>query len=84
MSTPGPRNEQGSAAGSRRHPPHVDENAEGAPVQGSSQAPNQVPTMPANAHGSDQVPVSEGPIDPESMYNRRPGEDKNRAETDMP
>ena len=84
---PGPRQERGDAESSRRHPPHVDESARGAPVQASTQAPDDVPTLPANAHGED-LQASEHhqdrPIDPESMYDRRPGEDKDRAEHEMP
>lgn len=86
MSTPGTRKEMGDAESSRRHPPHVDVNAEDAPVQGSTQAPNDVPTLPANAHGRDQLGEGNGahPIDPESMYDHRPAEDKDRDKHDMP
>ena len=75
---PGPREERGTAESSRRNPPHVDVNAKGQPVQQSSQNPDDVPTMPANAHGRDQAPSGEQPhtIDPASMYDRRPSEDK--------
>jgi hypothetical protein len=83
---PGPRKEIGDAASSQLHPPHVTENDRGAQVQGSTQAPNTVPVAPANAHGKDLVDsTDEVPqIDDESMYGNRPGEDKDRAETDMP
>lgn len=75
---PGPREERGGAASSSRNPPHADVNAEGAEVQGSSQSPHAVPTMPANAHGSDHASGGEQPrtTDPGSMYDRRPEEDK--------
>ncbi|MFL5385191.1 MAG: hypothetical protein ACJ8GN_21950 [Longimicrobiaceae bacterium] len=75
---PGPREEVGGAASSRRDPPHVDVNAEGADAQASSQSPGDVPTMPANAHGSDHAKGGEQPrtTDPASMYDRRPEEDK--------
>jgi hypothetical protein len=75
-SQPGPRKEVGDAASSQRHPPHVTENAEGAPLQeGAEGAP--IPTTPANAHGEDKSEMTEQPrIDPESMYEHRPGESK--------
>ena len=86
MSTPGKRKERGSAAESGLHPPHVTENDEGAPVQRSMQAPDEVPALPANAQGKDRVEADEAPqrIRSESMYDDRPGEDKDRRETDMP
>jgi hypothetical protein len=83
---PGPRKEIGDAASSQLHPPHVTENDRGAQFQKESPAPNDVAGPPATAHGSDKVQSErEVPgIDDESAYERRPGEDKNRAETDMP
>lgn len=82
---PGPRQERGDARSSRRNPPHTDVNAQGAPAQASTQAPDDVPTLPANAHGRDQQNPHQGtPIDDESMYDGRPGEDKDRKETEMP
>jgi hypothetical protein len=55
-------------------------------VQDETQAPNDVPTLGANAHGSDKGAGEDAPghIDPESAYDRRPGEDKDREETEMP
>jgi len=78
---PGPREERGGEASSRRDPPHVDVNAEGADAQASSQSPRDVPTMPANAHGSDHAPSGEQPrsTDHASMYDRRPEEDKDHT-----
>jgi hypothetical protein len=78
---PGPREERGGAASSSRNPPHVDVNAEGAEAQGSSQSPGDVPTMPANAHGSDHAKGGEQPrtTDHASMYDRRPEEDKGHS-----
>jgi len=75
---PGPRQEIGNAESSGKHPPHVDVNAKGSPLQESSGNPADVPTMPANAHGSDHAPGGEQPhtIDEGSMYDRRPEEDK--------
>ena len=86
MSQPGLRKEVGGAESSRLHPPHTDVNALGAPVQDETQAPNDVPTLSANAHGSDKGAGEDAPghIDPESAYDRRPGEDKDREETEMP
>ena len=83
---PGPRKEIGGAQNSQVHPPHVTENDRGAQVQGSTQAPNEVPALPANAHGQDVVPPTAGAdyIDDESMYGGRPGENKDRKPTDMP
>ena len=83
---PGPRKEIGDAESSQLHPPHVMENDSGAQVQGSTQAPNTVPAMPANAHGKDVVDSQHEVrrVDDESAYERRPGEDKDRRETDMP
>jgi hypothetical protein len=86
-SQPGPRKEYGDAASSQRHPPHVDVNARGAPAQDSNESPADTPVLPANAHGADRQPnelQQDREIDPESMYDRRPGEDKDRAEHDMP
>ena len=68
---PGPRKEPGNAQTSQRHPPHTPEGEE-------------VPPLGANAHGHDRHPAEHPPIDPESMYDRRPAEDKDREITDMP
>lgn len=75
----GTRKEVGDAQSSHRHPPHVSENAEGAPLQDDTAA-GMVPTLPANASGEDKVSTEEHaqPIDDESMYDRRPSEDKDR------
>jgi hypothetical protein len=75
---PGPREERGTAESSRKHPPHVDVNAAGSPVQQSPESPADVPTMPANASGSDHAAGGEQPhtIDHGSMYDRRPEEHK--------
>ena len=83
---PGPRKEIGTAASSQLHPPHVTENDKGAQVQGSTDAPNEVPALPANAHGQDLVEADKQvrEIDDESMYGNRPGEDKDRSKTDSP
>lgn len=78
---PGPREERGDAASSRLHPPHVDVNAEGAEAQASSASPRDVPTMPANAHGSDRAEGGEQPrtIDQGSAYERRREEHKDHT-----
>ncbi|HYJ80615.1 MAG TPA: hypothetical protein VEW03_13465 [Longimicrobiaceae bacterium] len=81
---PGPRKEVGDAESSQRHPPHSDVNARGAPLQQDTRAPGDVPTLGANAHGHDKQSTDQPPIDPESMYDHRPAEDKDRAPTDMP
>jgi hypothetical protein len=68
------RQEVGNARSSARHPPHVTENEEDAPVQEEMPAKGDAPVLPANASGRDSVPVDEQdqPIDDESMYDRRP------------
>ena len=77
---PGPRKEIGGEASSQVHPPHVTENDKGAQFQEGTEAPSAVPALPANAHGQDLVPPGAGAeyIDDESMYEKRPGEDKDR------
>ena len=83
---PGPRKEVGDAESSQLHPPHVTKNDRGAPFQADSPSPQDVPGLPANAHGHDRV-AADGAvpaIDDESMYSNRPGEDKDRSETEMP
>ena len=77
---PKARREVGTAAASRLHPPHVDQNAEAAPVQAEHDNPASIPTLPANASGSDKVTTGEHnqPIDDESMYDRRTSQDKNQ------
>jgi hypothetical protein len=81
---PGPRKEIGGPENSQVHPPHVTENDHGAQVQGSSESPTPVPALPANAHGQDVVPPTAGAdyIDDESMYEKRPAEDKNHHPAD--
>jgi hypothetical protein len=79
---PGPvgsRKEVGDSESSQRHPPHVDENMEDAPLQEDHPSPEDVAGLPATAHGEDKQTVDEQtqPIDPASMYDRRPEEDKN-------
>jgi len=75
---PGPREERGTAESSQRHPPHVDVNARGSETQQSTQSPQDVPAMPANASGSDHAEGGEQPhtIDDGSMYDRRREEHK--------
>jgi hypothetical protein len=65
----GERPERGSAAGSGKHPPHP----EGPAGEGSDD-------LPATAHGSDTQPGEDQPteVDDESMYDRRPGQDKDQ------
>jgi hypothetical protein len=82
---PGPRQEIGPDETSPRHPPHVSQNEQGAPVQESTDAARDTPVLPANASGKDAMePDTTSEIDEASMYDRRPGEDKDRRETDMP
>ena len=76
----GARKEVGTAASSREHPPHVTENDEGKPVQAEHDNAQEVPTLPANATGSDKVTTADHnqPIDEASMYDRRPSQDKDQ------
>jgi hypothetical protein len=77
---PGKRKEVGTAASSRLHPPHVDENADDSPVQDSTGNPAEIPTLPANASGSDKVTTTDHDrgIDRASMYDKRTAEDKDQ------
>ncbi|CAN5861986.1 hypothetical protein BH23GEM3_BH23GEM3_21170 [soil metagenome] len=77
----GSRKEIGTAASSQKHPPHVDENMEDAPLQEEHPSPNDVAGLPATAHGQDKetTTAQEQPIDHESMYDHRPEEHKNWA-----
>ena len=74
----GTRTEIGNSATSQRHPPHIDQNAEGAPLQEDHPSPESVPTSGPLAQGTDKVPTTEQmrPINAESMYDRRPAEHK--------
>lgn len=69
------REEVGSSAESRKHPPHLTENAENAELNRNEE---EAPVMPANASGTDKVPTDEQdtPVDDESMYDGRPEEHK--------
>jgi hypothetical protein len=81
------RQEVGGQQSSRRDPPHPTVNdAQAGQIQRESPSPRTVPAMPANASGTDRVSTEDQDqgIDPASMYDRRPGEDKDRPETDMP
>lgn len=82
----GTRREVGDSRTSREHPPHVTKNDEGAPVQEHLESPDDVPTLPANAQGSDTQEDDPRGIDEESMYDRRPSEDKDRppSSSDVP
>jgi hypothetical protein len=78
---PGPvgsRKEMGDSASSQRHPPHVDENMQDAPLQDEHPSPGDVAALPATAHGQDKESTEEQtqPIDPASMYDGRPEESK--------
>ena len=81
---PGGRKEVGTAASSQLYPPHVTENARGAPIQDEHGNPAEIPTLPANASGEDRITSAEHErgIDPEIMYDRRPDEDKDQPPSD--
>lgn len=72
------REEKGSAASSRRHPPHATDNSDQGRVQSEDDAPGDVPVLPANAQGTDKVSTEEHdqPIEETSMYDGRRDEDK--------
>jgi hypothetical protein len=76
------REERGSRAGSRRHPPYVPEHDEDEPLQQEHPSPDDVPVLPANAGGKDKFTPDEQreEIDEESMYDGRP----ERAKDDPP
>ena len=78
---PGPRREIRSSADTQ---PHVTEGDRDAPLQQEAQSPRDIPASPANAHGADKQSTHDQPRDDSSMYEGRPGEDKDRAKTDMP
>ena len=80
-SGPGPRKE---IEPTDRERPHPTENDQGAPLQQQTQAPTDVPALGANAHGHDKQSTDDQPRDDASMYDGRPGEDKDREPTDMP
>jgi hypothetical protein len=73
----GRRDAEDSGKG-RPQPPHVTENDETASLQDEHESPGDVPVLPANAAGEDQVSTEDQPtsIDEESAYDRRPEEDK--------
>lgn len=74
---PGMRKEVGGAESSQKRPPYVTGQVEDTPVQGSSPSPTPIPTLPANAHGSDRSEMTQQPeIREESMYENRPAEHK--------
>jgi hypothetical protein len=75
----GHREEKGGSTSNCKHPPHVTEGSEHASVQGKPGGQG-TPVLPANAQGTDRVSTGENAqaIDDESMYDRRPGEHKNR------
>ena len=74
----GTRKEMGSSGESQKHPPHVTENVDDAPLQQTHPSDEEVPALGANASGKDRVSTEEQdqPIDPESMYEQRPEESK--------
>ena len=81
------REEKGTAAESRRDPPHQDEGGKEGSVEEDQPGQDEVPTSPATGHGEDKVPVDEEqgrPIRDDSMYGQRPGEDKDRGRRDNP
>lgn len=74
------RVEVGDRASSARHTPHPTGTASDDSIQNDSGSVEEIPVLPANASGEDKVTTSEQdqPIDEESMYDRRPDQDKDR------
>ncbi|CAN5800055.1 hypothetical protein BH23GEM6_BH23GEM6_15460 [soil metagenome] len=79
----GRRDPEASDAGEDQ-PPHVTANDSQAPVQENIVSEQDVPVLPANASGEDQVSTDDQPdqIDDESAYDRRPEEDKEWSSED--
>ncbi len=78
-SPPGPRREVGSAAESRKHPPHPTVSDAGVEATPEAEGEASQTPLPANAHGVDRVDLShQPPIQEGSMYEHRPAEDKDR------
>lgn len=73
-----PRRDPEASGRGASQKPHVTENDEGAPVQGETQSPDEVPVLPANASGTDQVSTDQQPgeVADESAYEGRREEDK--------
>ncbi len=61
-----------------QHPPHVTENDSAGGVQDDHDSPDDVPVLPANASGEDQVSTDDQPTEvrEDSAYDQRPEEDK--------
>lgn len=81
------RKEVGGQQSSSRNPPHATQNDVAADqIQDESSSRKTVPSMPANAGGSDRIPTDDQDqgIDPASMYDRRPGEHKDRPPSSNP
>lgn len=76
----GERKEVGDAASSREHPPHLTENDESEAIPAEHDNAAEVPALPANAGGRDTMTTAEHDqgIEPTSMYERRPSEDKDQ------
>ena len=80
----GTRVERGGAQSSQRNPPEAEAGLENAPIQREREGDVSAPVLPANASGRDKVSADEQaqPIDAESMYDRRPSQDKDRPPSD--
>jgi hypothetical protein len=76
------RSQVSDSTASPARPPHVTENDRNATVGPNGGANSQSgPSQPANASGTDRVGVAEQsqPIEPESMYDGRPSQDKDHG-----
>lgn len=64
----------------QRHPPHVTENDENAPVQEDQSGASDIAALPANASGRDEVSSEQfaEDVNRESAYTGRPEEDKDQ------
>lgn len=74
------RQEVDAHASEERQEPHVTPQDEEGPLQDDIDSPSDVPALPANASGHDKVTADEQnqEVDEESMYDRRPEQDKDR------
>lgn len=73
----GSRKEVGDSESSSEHPPRADVDEEGAASR-EEHPRAEDSSLPATAHGEDKVSAEDQaqPIDPTSMYDNRPEEDK--------
>lgn len=77
---PGGRFEVGNSESSQKRPPHLSASDQAAQVGPDDESASKRPVVAAIAGGTDKVSAdqqNQEPINPESMYARRPEEDPN-------